>query len=91
VAAGSPFIVVYRIVAGVVFLRGPGKTTGWIDEHGIDPEYPGLLELAEACSMPVGWSCRTGVCHTCETGLLTGTVDYSPEPVRPRRPPAPTA
>jgi ferredoxin-NADP reductase len=48
-----------------------------------DPEYPSLLELAEACSVPVRWSCRTGVCHTCETGLVTGTVDYSPEPVEP--------
>ncbi len=40
-----------------------------------------LLELAEACDVPVRWSCRTGVCHTCETGLLDGTVDYSPEPL----------
>ncbi len=24
-----------------------------------------LLELAEACDVPVRWSCRTGVCHTC--------------------------
>jgi hypothetical protein len=22
-----------------------------------------LLELAEACDVPVRWSCRTGVCH----------------------------
>src|ERR1700757_4553130 len=28
-----------------------------------------LLELAEACDVPVRWSCRTGVCHNCETGL----------------------
>ncbi len=40
-----------------------------------------ILELAEACDVPVRWSCRTGVCHTCETGLLDGTVDYSPEPL----------
>jgi ferredoxin-NADP reductase/MOSC domain-containing protein YiiM len=40
-----------------------------------------ILELAEACDVPVQWSCRTGVCHTCETGLLDGTVDYSPEPL----------
>ncbi len=40
-----------------------------------------ILELAEACDVPVRWSCRTGVCHTCETGLLDGTVDYAPEPL----------
>jgi ferredoxin-NADP reductase/MOSC domain-containing protein YiiM/ferredoxin len=40
-----------------------------------------ILELAEACDVPVRWACRTGVCHTCETGLLDGTVDYSPEPL----------
>ena len=43
--------------------------------------YADLLELAEACNVPVRWSCRTGVCHTCETPLLSGSVDYSPEPV----------
>ncbi|MFI8003403.1 MOSC domain-containing protein [Streptomyces sp. NPDC086010] len=42
-----------------------------------------LLELAEACDVPVRWSCRTGVCHTCELGLLAGAVDYDPEPVEP--------
>ena len=40
-----------------------------------------LLELAEACEVPVRWSCRTGVCHTCETGLMGGTVGYRPDPV----------
>jgi ferredoxin-NADP reductase/MOSC domain-containing protein YiiM len=42
-----------------------------------------LLELAEACDVPVQWSCRTGVCHTCELALMSGAVDYSPEPVEP--------
>jgi ferredoxin-NADP reductase len=46
-------------------------------------EYGSLLELAEACDVPVRWSCRTGVCHTCETSLVSGDVDYSPEPVEP--------
>jgi ferredoxin-NADP reductase/MOSC domain-containing protein YiiM len=40
-----------------------------------------LLELAEACDVPVRWSCRTGVCHTCETGLVGGRVGYRPDPV----------
>ncbi len=43
--------------------------------------YASLLELAEACDVPVRWSCRTGVCHTCETAVMSGTVSYSPDPV----------
>jgi len=40
-----------------------------------------LLELAEACDIPTRWSCRTGVCHTCETAMPAGAVTYAPEPV----------
>ncbi len=47
------------------------------------PAFQSLLELAEACDVPVRWACRTGVCHTCETGLIIGTVGYQPEPVEP--------
>ncbi len=46
-------------------------------------DYANLLELAEACDVPVRWSCRTGVCHTCETALISGKVGYSPDPVEP--------
>jgi len=46
-------------------------------------DYASLLELAEACDVPVRWSCRTGVCHNCETTLIAGTLDYSPDPVEP--------
>jgi len=45
------------------------------------PGYASLLEFAEACDVPVRWSCRTGVCHTCETAVMSGTVSYSPDPV----------
>ena len=47
-----------------------------------DPKYQSLLELAEACDVPVRWSCRTGVCHTCESSLISGTVSYQPEPLQ---------
>ncbi len=43
--------------------------------------YSSLLELAEACDVPVRWSCRTGVCHTCETTLIAGDLEYNPDPV----------
>ncbi|MGE5274836.1 MAG: MOSC domain-containing protein [Verrucomicrobiota bacterium] len=44
-------------------------------------DYTSLLEFAEACDVPVRWSCRTGVCHNCETTLIAGDVQYSPDPV----------
>jgi ferredoxin-NADP reductase/MOSC domain-containing protein YiiM/ferredoxin len=51
-----------------------------------DTSFASLLELAEACDVPVRWSCRTGVCHTCETGLVTGDVAYRPDPLEPSAP-----
>jgi ferredoxin len=45
--------------------------------------YPSILELAEACDVPVRWSCRTGVCHNCESGLISGAVTYQPDPLDP--------
>jgi len=42
-----------------------------------------LLELADACDVPTRWSCRTGVCHTCTTPLLSGGVRYAPDPLEP--------
>jgi len=52
-------------------------TIPWSSDYGT------LLELAESCDVPVRWSCRTGVCQTCETTLIAGNVDYSPDPVEP--------
>jgi ferredoxin len=48
--------------------------------------YASLLELAEACDVPTRWSCRTGVCHTCATALMEGSVHYRPEPLEAPRP-----
>jgi ferredoxin len=45
--------------------------------------FQNLLELAEACDVPVRWSCRTGVCHNCETSLVAGAIGYRPAPVEP--------
>jgi ferredoxin-NADP reductase len=46
-----------------------------------DPRFQSLLEFAEACDVPVRWACRSGVCHTCESGLIDGQVRYAPEPL----------
>ncbi|TPL35501.1 MOSC and FAD-binding oxidoreductase domain-containing protein [Mesorhizobium sp. B2-4-8] len=43
--------------------------------------YRSILELAEACDVPSRWSCRTGVCHNCESGLISGAIAYEPEPL----------
>jgi ferredoxin-NADP reductase len=51
-----------------------------------DPTFASLLELAEACDVPVRWSCRTGVCRTCETALISGEVGYQPDPLEPPTP-----
>jgi ferredoxin-NADP reductase/MOSC domain-containing protein YiiM len=45
--------------------------------------YPSLLDFADACDVPARWSCRTGVCHTCESGLISGEVHYEPPPIQP--------
>jgi len=60
----------------VAFARS-GLTVRWDDRFG------SLLELAEACDVPAGWSCRMGVCHTCECGLVAGEVAYDPRPLTP--------
>jgi ferredoxin len=60
----------------VSFARS-GLTIPWSSDRGT------LLELAEACDVPVRWSCRTGVCQTCQTTLIAGSVDYRPDPVEP--------
>jgi ferredoxin-NADP reductase/ferredoxin len=60
--------------AMVTFLRS-GLAVPW------DPRFANLLELAEACAVPVRWSCRSGVCHNCESGMIEGEVAYAPEPL----------
>lgn len=63
----------------VTFLKS-NLTVRW------DSRYRSVLELAEACSVPVAWSCRAGVCHRCETAVLDGAIAYSPTPIDPPQP-----
>jgi ferredoxin-NADP reductase/MOSC domain-containing protein YiiM/ferredoxin len=58
-----------------VFFTRSGLTVPW------DSRFSNLLEFAEACDVPVRWSCRVGVCHMCESGMIGGSVQYSPEPL----------
>ena len=52
-----------------------------VTAHWRASAHQSILELAEACDVPVRWSCRTGVCHNCESGLVSGAVVYRPEPL----------
>ena len=52
-----------------------------IAAHWDASAYRSILELAEACDVPVRWSCRAGVCHNCESGMVSGAVTYGPEPL----------
>ena len=63
----------------VTFTRS-GLEVDWAPDRGT------LLELAEACDVPTRWACRTGVCHTCVTPVVSGDVEYV---VPPLEPPAP--
>jgi ferredoxin len=56
-------------------LEAPGGT--WADGYG------SVLELAEACDVPTRWSCRSGVCHTCVTAVLSGEASYVAPPLEP--------
>lgn len=58
----------------ITFARS-GITTPW------SPAHASLLDLAEACDIPTRWSCRTGVCHTCVTHLVTGDITYTTPPL----------
>ena len=61
---------------GVTFARS-GITAAFRDDWG------NVLNLADACDVPTRWSCRTGVCHTCATPLLSGDITYNPDPLEP--------
>jgi ferredoxin len=56
-------------------------TRSGVTAHWSGASYQSILELAEACDVPVRWSCRSGVCHNCESGLISGNVAYDPDPL----------
>jgi ferredoxin-NADP reductase/MOSC domain-containing protein YiiM len=58
----------------ITFARS-GLTVNW------SPDYGSLLDFAEACDVPTRYSCRSGVCHLCETGVVAGTTRYVQAPL----------
>ena len=66
----------YKSGPSITFSRS-GLTVNW------SPEYGNILDLAEACDVPTRFSCRSGVCHMCETGVVAGTTSYVQTPLEP--------
>ncbi|HEY0228508.1 MAG TPA: MOSC and FAD-binding oxidoreductase domain-containing protein, partial [Mycobacterium sp.] len=60
----------------ITFARS-GLTVNWSSGYG------SILDLAEACDVPTRFSCRSGVCHVCETGVVAGTTTYVQAPLEP--------
>ncbi|MFP5480080.1 MAG: 2Fe-2S iron-sulfur cluster-binding protein [Alphaproteobacteria bacterium] len=56
----------------VVFARS-GREAAWTGGT--------LLELAEAAGLEPEFSCRSGICNTCRTGLREGRVSYVEQPL----------
>jgi ferredoxin-NADP reductase/MOSC domain-containing protein YiiM len=60
----------------ITFSRS-GLTVNW------SSDYNNILDLAEACDVPTRFSCRSGVCHVCVTGLVAGATTYVQSPLEP--------
>jgi ferredoxin-NADP reductase/MOSC domain-containing protein YiiM len=58
----------------ITFARS-GLTVNWSADYG------NILDLADACDVPTRFSCRSGVCHVCETGVVAGTATYVESPL----------
>jgi ferredoxin-NADP reductase/MOSC domain-containing protein YiiM len=66
--------------AYVIRFSASGITAKW------DPEYENLLEFAEDQGVFPDFSCRSGICHTCQYTISKGEVDYNYEPLDPPYP-----
>ncbi|MBW2190706.1 MAG: MOSC domain-containing protein [Deltaproteobacteria bacterium] len=51
-----------------------------------NPSLESILDLAEANGLSPDYSCRSGVCQTCMSGLQGGEVEYVLEPLDPPDP-----
>ena len=60
----------------VRFVRSEAEAT-WEPGNGT------LLEFAEESGLAPAFGCRSGICGTCKTRIITGAVDYLEEPLAP--------
>ncbi|MEE9099204.1 FAD-binding oxidoreductase [Pseudomonas nitroreducens] len=57
-----------------------GRSVAW------DASCPSLLEFAEQAGFAPPFSCRAGLCNSCLTPLLSGSVEYSEAPLEAPEP-----
>lgn len=62
-------------VGGVVHFARSDITINWSSES------KSLLELAEKNGLTPEYSCRSGICNSCQVALLDGEVEYFKEPL----------
>lgn len=65
-----------RVPVAVRFARSGIEAT-WKPSKGT------LLDLAESEGLRPAYSCRSGICHTCATQIISGDVDYLEPPMTP--------
>ena len=58
----------------VTFARS-GVTANW------NPSFGNILKMAEGLGLKPDFSCRSGICNTCLSGLFAGEVEYVEEPL----------
>ena len=75
--APAPEQAAEDVTVPVRFVRAD-VTAEWSREHGT------LLEFAESLGLAPQFNCRSGICGTCTTRILSGAVDYLEDPVAPR-------
>lgn len=61
----------------IVTFAKSGKEAPW------DEGSQSLLDFAEDQGLILPFSCRGGICSTCEQGILAGEVSYFEEPLDP--------
>ncbi len=68
---------------------GTGPTVSFVRSNvtvGRDAPFPSLLDLAEACDVPVGFGCRNTTCHTARAPSSPARSSTPPTPSNRRRP-----
>jgi ferredoxin-NADP reductase len=63
------------VTAPAVCFMPSGKTLAW------DPSCHSLLEFAERAGFEPSFSCRAGLCGSCASELIDGTVEYAEPPL----------
>lgn len=61
----APCVVLHKLGLSLTWDSASDSILAFLEAQGIEPEF----------------SCRAGVCGTCEQGLVSGEVDYFEEPL----------